>query len=188
MHMKHIFILLIWLSYLITNTVIYAEPVYFDPNKDILIDDFQDAYGPEPYSNGRYWYSFGGLYIEANNKGLLVASGSSLPNWSGFGIEPLSNGGNGIVINANGKSLLCVEGSGTAPMLEIYDTQYKTQQNPATLLIVNGLITYKIPERFRNTNIAKLQFKFGPSNINLVIKRIYFTDNENSIKNTYEKK
>lgn len=174
-HIKQFVAFFIYLLYLSSYSVVNAEPGHFDPIKDILIDDFVDAYGPDPYSGGRYWYSYGGLHIEANNNALLI-SGGRLQNWSGFGIEPLSNGDNGNIINAHNKSLLCVEGSGTAPMLEIYGTQYKTQQNPPTLLIVNGLITYKIPERFRNTNIAKLQFKFGPSNINLVIKRIYFTE------------
>jgi len=151
-----------------------AAPGKFDPNTDILIDNFQDAKeGGDPYSGGRYWYSFGGLSIESTNHSLQI-TGSDLKEWSGFGIAPEASGDNGEIINAKNKSLLCVEYSGTSPILEIYDLKSHKTEHRGTKS--TAWITFALPEVAKNNNIAKIQFKYPPRTINTTISKLYFTD------------
>jgi len=172
--MRCISMLLISWIFLSISTIVNAQPGQFNPQTDILIDNFQDAQGGDPYSGGRYWYSFGDLTIEGRDHTLLVA-GIGLKNWSGFGIEPYVSGENGAIINTGGKSLLCVEFNGTTPILEVYDSVSKKTEHRGTK--AERWVTYQLPESSKNANIlSKIQFKFAPGTISSTITKIYFTD------------
>ncbi len=162
-----------------TNT--NAAPGHFNPNTDILIDDFQNTKADNKlFSGGRYWYSYGGLKIEVDNH-ILYVKGKNLSGSVGFGIDPTSKGINGPIINAKEKSLLCIEfndNQSTTPMLELYDEKYSKTDRVATIDERNNKrwITFNIPENLRKNNLSKIQFKSSNDIINVAITKIYFSN------------
>jgi len=149
-------------------TIANAKPGSYDPITDILIDDFHGATGSNPYSHGRTWYSFGGLNVEASNNALHVTGNS--PKWSGVGIES-----NDTIINAQGRKSLCVEFTGTIPIVELYDNTNKVSDQKL-IPIKKWWSSFAIPDTARTINLSKIQFKFGPGHINTTINKIYFTN------------
>jgi len=181
-HLSRVIVFLMGLFIIVSTTVVNAAPGDFDSKKDILVDDFEDASGSDPYSGGRYWYSFGGLSVMASNNGLQVSG--NLPNWSGFGIDPTPTGMNGAVINAEGSPMMCIEFTGTAHLItEVYDNKYKKNEfnfgSKESMIRIskngNKWVAFPLPTACINYNIAKIQFKFGPQKVDLVVKKIYFT-------------
>lgn len=149
---------------------------FSDTGKSYVIDNFQSAqqYGSEVLSQGRTWYSFGGMAISVK-KNKLIAAIENSETWSGFGIDPGVNGSNGAPISTNGfKNILVdIQGSAASSKLELYEnasTKYEIWIDLAN--ISQGGYEFELPAGLVGKRISKMQFTFSPGKVQIELNSI----------------
>ena len=156
-------------------SIIFSCTNSFAQNQEsniIIVDDFSNV-SRDCFSNGRAWYTFGGLSLTCE-RGVISVKGQNLSVFAGFGIAPGANGENGMPIITNGKKNFVVEVEGTASALkvELYDSDQK--QHAVWIGTGTNPQHRELPPKFETSTIAKMQFLTSPGNVDLKLKKIYF--------------
>ncbi len=140
-----------------------------------LIDDFSNTKQHQSvcFSQGRTWYTFGGLSLTCGNN--MIEVSGNLNTWSGFGIDPGPSGQNGapIFLNNCNEVEFHIIGRASGMKLELYDQNYKKYEIWTNLGSGSNRFKFTLPDGIRGGNgISKLQFVFSPGNVSIRLTQI----------------